>query len=60
MYLIPPREGRPRRGEKREPTKTRSIRLAEKIWALADKQAKAEGLSTNAAIRTAIMIWLKS
>lgn len=54
------RPGRPKQGEIREPTKTRSIRLPIKIWALADEQAKAERLSTNAAIRMAILIWLKS
>lgn len=62
ICIIPPRTaaGRPKAGESREPTRTRSIRLPVKVWDLAEKQAEAEKVSLNAGIRNAILIWLKS
>ena len=52
--------GRPRRGERREPTAVRSIRLPVDLWKLVEAQAKREQISLNAAMRQAARIWLMS
>ena len=52
--------GRPRRGEVREPTAVRSIRLPVELWKLVEAQAKREQISLNAAMRQAARIWLMS
>ena len=52
--------GRPRRGEIRELTAVRSIRLPVELWKLVQAQAKREQISLNAAMRQAARIWLMS
>lgn len=52
--------GRPRRGEVRESTAVRSIRLPVELWKLVEAQAKRERISLNAAMRQAARIWLMS
>jgi len=52
--------GRPRRGEVRELTAVRSIRLPVELWKLVEAQAKREQISLNAAMRQAARIWLMS
>ena len=54
--LHPP--GRPKRGEVREPTTVRSIRLPAELWKLVEAQAKREQIPLNAAMRQAARIWL--
>ena len=52
--------GRPKRGEVRQPTAVRSVRLPIEIWKRVQAQAKRERISLNAALRQAAQIWLKS
>ena len=52
--------GRPRRGEVRQPTAVRSVRLPVELWKLVELQAKREQISLNAAMRQAARIWLRS
>jgi len=52
--------GRPKRGEVRGPTSTRSVRLPVDLWELVRAQARRERISLNAAMRQAAQIWLRS
>ena len=52
--------GRPRRGEVRQPTAVRSVRLPKVLWDLVQAQARREHISINAALRQAAQIWIKS
>ena len=52
--------GRPKKGEKADATETKSVRLPPVIWKRAEAQAESEGLSLHAAMRQAILIWLRS
>lgn len=52
--------GRPRAGEKSIPTVTKSIRLPPAIWKRLEAQAKREGKTLHAALRQAVLIWLRS
>lgn len=54
------RVGRPRLDEKREASSIKSIRLPDRIWKRVEAQAKREGVSRHAALRQAVLIWLKS
>jgi hypothetical protein len=54
------RSGRPRAGESAGPTETRSVRLPPAVWARVEAQAEREGLTVHAAVRQAVLIWLKS
>ena len=58
VHIYPP--GRPRRGEPKRPTVVRSVRLPPKIWEQVQAQAKREGISLNAAMKQAALIWLQS
>jgi hypothetical protein len=55
-----PTSGRPRRGEVRQPTAVRSIRLPKALWELVQAQARRERISINAALRQAAQIWIQS
>jgi hypothetical protein len=52
--------GRPKRGEIRQPTTIRSVRLPVKLWELVRAQARRERISLNAAMHQAAQIWLRS
>lgn len=52
--------GRPPKGQETGPTVIRSVRLPPQIWRRLDAQAKREGITRHAAIRQAILIWLRS
>jgi hypothetical protein len=51
------RRGRPRKGTKVEPGKVRSVRVADSVWDALRASAEATGLSTNAALRLAVLSW---
>ena len=51
------RRGRPPKGEKVEPGRVRSLRIADSTWRVLKKQAKASGLTTNAAVQLAVLTW---
>jgi hypothetical protein len=51
------RRGRPLKGANVGPGRVRSLRIADSPWRVLEKQAKALGLSTNAAVRLAVLSW---
>lgn len=51
--------GRPRRLLEVGGTKPRSVRFPEAVWDRIEKQAKRKGLSVHAALRQAVLEWLK-
>ena len=51
------RPGRPRKGAKTEPTKPHSVRIEDTVWSAVAKKAERLGISVNAAIRQAALIW---
>lgn len=53
--LVP--RGRPRKGSKVEKSASHSVRMAESVWDAARAQAKALGITTNAAVRLAVIEW---
>lgn len=52
--------GRPRKSEARSPTAVKSIRLPEPLWKRLEAKASREGKTRQAALREAVLIWLKS
>jgi hypothetical protein len=52
--------GRPKRGEKARPTIVKSVRVPPGVWRRVERQATRERISTNAAVRQALLIWLRS
>ncbi len=52
--------GRPKKLLEVGGTRPRSVRFPDTIWVLVEKQAKAKGLTVHAAMREAIVAWLKS
>lgn len=54
------RKGRPRKGAPVDPTTVKSIRLPSKVWAQLDAQARREGKTRHAAMREAVLIWLRT
>jgi hypothetical protein len=51
------RRGRPPKGVKVEPGRVRSLRIPDSTWRALQRQAKASGLSTNTAVRLAVLSW---
>jgi hypothetical protein len=51
------RRGRPPKGEKVQPGRIRSLRIPDATWRALQRQAKASGLSTNAAVQLAVLSW---
>jgi len=51
------RRGRPPNGQKVQPSRVRSLRIPDSAWRALQRQAKASGLSTNAAVRLAVLSW---
>lgn len=54
-------QGRPRKGTAPiGPTEVKSIRLPREVWEQVDEQARREKKTRHAAMREAVLIWLKS
>jgi ribbon-helix-helix CopG family protein len=51
--------GRPKRLLESGGTTPRSVRFPDKVWALLEKRAKANGLTLHAALREAILEWAR-
>jgi hypothetical protein len=51
--------GRPKRLLESGGTTPRSVRFADAIWALLERRAKARGLTLHAALREAILAWVR-
>jgi len=52
--------GRPKRVLEAGRTTPRSVRFPERIWALLERRAKAKGITLHAALREAILEWVRS
>ena len=59
-YFVRVGAGRPKSGEKREPTATRSVRLPATLWDELRSRAKTHGTNVNAEIGAAILATKKS
>ena len=53
------RRGRPAKGAETGPTIPRSVRFPEGVWKQLQRRAKAEGLPLHAALRAAVLAWLR-
>lgn len=51
--------GRPRKGTETGPTVPRSIRFPAPVWRQIEKRATAEGLTLHAALRAAVVAWMR-
>jgi hypothetical protein len=51
--------GRPKRLLEAGGTTPRSVRFSDEIWALLERRAKAKGLTLHAALREAILEWVR-
>jgi hypothetical protein len=51
--------GRPRKGTETGPTVPRSVRFPASVWEHLEQCAKAEGIPLHAALRAAVMAWVK-
>ncbi len=51
--------GRPRKGTETGPTVPRSVRFPVAVWRHLEKRAKAKGMPLHAALRAAVMEWVK-
>lgn len=51
--------GRPRKGTETGPTIPRSIRFSARVWSHLERRAKEEGLPLHAALRAAVVAWIK-
>ncbi len=52
--------GRPRKGTETGPSIPRSIRFPARVWRHLERRAKAEGIPLHAALRAAVMAWIKN
>ena len=55
-----PGRGRPRKGHETGPSIPRSVRFPAAVWSRLEGQAKAQGMTLHAALRAAIVAWVKS
>jgi len=51
--------GRPRKGTETGPSIPKSIRFPASVWKHLEERAKAEGMPVHAALRAAVLAWLK-
>ena len=56
IQLVP---GRPKKGSEKGATVPRSIRFPELVWRQIERLAKAEGLTLHAALRVAVLEWMR-
>ena len=57
--LIQMGRGRPKKGQETGPTEPRSIRFPPSVWKEVEKRARGEGLTVHAALRAAVLEWVK-
>jgi hypothetical protein len=57
--LIHVSRGRPKKGTETGPTIPRSVRFPATVWAQIERRAAKEGLPLHAALRAAVLGWLK-
>jgi hypothetical protein len=53
------KEGRPAKGTPTSTTTTKSVRFPKEVWDALEKQAEKKGITLHAALRKAIVAWLK-
>ncbi|MGE5046924.1 MAG: hypothetical protein ACM3PC_00025 [Deltaproteobacteria bacterium] len=53
------RRGRPRKGTETGPTIPRSVRFSADVWAHLERRARAQGIPLHAALRAAVLAWIK-
>jgi hypothetical protein len=51
--------GRPRKGTETGPTVPRSIRFPAPVWRQIEKRAAAKGITLHAALRAAVVAWMR-
>ena len=51
--------GRPRKGSETGPTVPRSIRFPTPVWRQIERRAKAQGMTLHAALRAAVVAWMR-
>jgi hypothetical protein len=51
--------GRPKKGSETGPTIPRSVRFPAAVWKHLEERAKAEGIPLHAALRAAVLAWIK-
>jgi hypothetical protein len=51
--------GRPKKGTETGPTVPRSVRFPVAVWKHLEKRAKVKGMPLHAALRAAVMEWIK-
>jgi len=51
--------GRPKKGMETGPTIPRSVRFSPQVWKHLEQRAKAEGLPLHAALRAAVLAWVR-
>lgn len=56
IQIVP---GRPKKGTEKGATVPRSIRFPKPIWRQLEQLAKAEGLTLHAALRAAVLEWMR-
>ena len=52
-------EGRPKKGAPAAHSITKSVRFPDEVWKALEKRAKKQGITLHAALRKAIVEWLK-
>src|SRR5580658_2304474 len=58
-FSIHVERGRPKKGTETGPTIPRSVRFPADVWRHLERRAKEEGLPLHAALRAAVLAWLK-
>jgi hypothetical protein len=58
-FSIQVQPGRPRKGAASGPTIPRSVRFPASVWAHLERRAAQEGLPLHAALRAAVLAWLR-
>jgi hypothetical protein len=58
-YTVQVGRGRPVKGDELGPTSPRSVRFPDAVWRKLERQAKRRGLTLHAALREAIVSWLR-
>ena len=58
-HFVRTKEGRPAKGTPSSTTRTKSVRFPKEVWDALEKQAEKKGITLHAALRKAIVEWLK-
>jgi hypothetical protein len=59
-FTIQVGRGRPKKGAETGPSIPRSVRFPASVWRHLEKRARAEGVPLHAALRAAVVAWLKT